>query len=60
MVPHTVQLVQLDGRVILLDGAVQILSLSELAFSLQLTSLLCVYLLQDSGAPTESMKSLNR
>ena len=45
MVPHAVLLVQVDGRVVCLDAAVQLLSIPEPALSLKLVSLLCVDLL---------------
>lgn len=45
MVPHAVLLVQVDGGVISLDAAVQLLCISELARSLKLMSLLRVHLL---------------
>ena len=46
MLPHAVLLVHGDGRVVRLDAAVQLLSVSEPAPCLQLTSLEIVHFLR--------------
>ena len=49
MLPHAVLLVHGDGRVIGLDAAIQLLSVSEPAACLKLTSLETVHFLQRPG-----------